>query len=306
MKAMSKTILFFGNERLATGTTTNLPVIKALLDSGYKVPAIILSQHAQAKSRHNRTPEIADFAEENNILLLDGGDQIAERIKEFDVSAAVLVAYGQLVSKELIDLFPKGIINIHPSLLPWYRGSTPIESAILDGATETGVTLMSLTLDLDEGPIYDQIKVSLSAAETKQDLTNKLAELGADLLIKQLPDILSGDLKPHNQPDSAPSYTKRIEKNTGALDFNKPALELEREIRAYHGWPRSTTNIGDERVIITRTHVLAGGGTPGQFIENEGRLGVYTARDTLIIDNLIPAGKKEMSGQAFLAGHKLN
>jgi methionyl-tRNA formyltransferase len=221
------------------------------------------------------------------------------------VDLAILVAYGQLVSKELIETFPKGIINIHPSLLPAYRGSTPIESAILDGAAETGVSLMSLAPELDAGPIYDQVKVSLDQTKSKQDLTNQLADLGADLLIKLLPDILSGALTPHNQAETGATYTKRIEKDSAVLDFNKPAIQLEREIRAYYGWPRSITNIGDERVIITKSHVQAGQGEPGQFIENDGKLEVNTAQDRLVIDGLIPSGKKEMSGQAFLAGHKL-
>src|SRR5581483_9225315 len=129
--------------------------------------------------------------------------------------AAVLVAFGRIIPQPIIDLFPKGIINIHPSLLPKLRGPTPIETAILDGLTETGVSLMRLEAKMDAGPLYSQQKISLNGDETKLELATKLNKVGAELLINSLPAILDGSLIPKPQNNSKATYTKLITKDDG-------------------------------------------------------------------------------------------
>src|SRR5438128_402621 len=139
MTKTSKTIVFFGNERLATGVTTSAPVLAALIKTGYKVAAVV-TNYEVGTSRKSRDLEIAEIAKTNNIPLLipDKLIEIKDQLSKFGASVAVLVAYGKLVPQEVIDIFPKGIVNIHPSLLPRHRGPTPIETAILEGDSKTG------------------------------------------------------------------------------------------------------------------------------------------------------------------------
>lgn len=316
MKKTSKTIVFFGNERLATGvgTPTPTPVLKGLVDNGYKVKRVIVAQNYDVQSRKRRGLEIAAVARDYGIPILQleqslrgSSDTIISRedLRNLKADIGVLVAYGNIVPQEIIDMFPKGIVNIHPSLLPKHRGSTPIESVILNGEHITGVSLMALSAKMDAGPVYAQEKVVLIGNETKQDLVRKFTKIGRDLLLANLPAILDGSLKPQPQDDSQATYDQRITKEDGVIDWQKPALRLEREVRAYAGWPRSRTRIGDKEVVVTKAHVIKGDGEPGTIWRQGKSFGIYTAEGILLIDALIPAGKKEMSAEAFLAGYQV-
>ena len=306
---MNERLVFFGNERLATGVTTTVPVLKALVNTGYRVAAVVVSQTDPAQSRKARTLEIRSAAEELGIPVLapEKTADVKDRLKELDAEAGILVAYGKLVPKEVIDLFPRGIINIHPSLLPKRRGSTPIENTILYDEHETGVSLMDLVEKMDAGPIYMQQKLPVREGITKQELADSLLDLGKDMLLEHLPAILSGSLKPEPQDDLDATYDKQIDKGVGSLDTSKSAANLEREVRAYAGWPRSRIMLGTTEVIVTRAHVAEGvEGLEGTLWLQDNQLGVHCTEDTLIIDTLIPPGKKEMSAEAFLAGYKLD
>ncbi|HVX47791.1 MAG TPA: methionyl-tRNA formyltransferase [Candidatus Saccharimonadales bacterium] len=305
---MNERLVFFGNERLATGVTTTAPVLKALVGAGYQVATVVVSQSDPAQSRKARLLEIRTVAEELGIPVLapEKTIEIRDQLKELAVEAGILVAYGKLVPKEIIDIFPRGIINIHPSLLPKRRGSTPIENTILYDERETGVSLMSLAEEMDAGPIYMQQKLPVREGVTKQELADSLLNLGKDMLLEHLPAILSGSLKPEPQDDFDATYDKQIDKSVGNLDTSKSATDLEREVRAYAGWPRSRIMLGTTDVIVTRAHVAEGvEGLEGTLWLQDNQLGVHCAEDTLVIDALIPPGKKEMSASAFLAGYKL-
>jgi methionyl-tRNA formyltransferase len=311
MNKKSRTILFFGNERLATGVSTTTPVLQALLDNGYTVAAIIVAQSDGSASRQERGLEIGTIASEHGIPLLsfsklsDAKDQLAA----YDAIAGVLVAYGKMVPSSIIELFPAGIINLHPSLLPKHRGPTPLESTIINGDSVTGVSLMQLASKMDAGPIYVQQSVRLNGNEAKQALADQLGHLGKDMLVAHLPAILSGELQPSPQDDNEATYDNLITKTSGNFDedaWNQSASDLERKIRAYAGWPRSRTKIGNTDIIITNCHIGSGKATPGTIWLDDKQLGVHTANGVIIIDTLIPLGKREMSAQAFLAGYKLD
>ncbi|HVV25777.1 MAG TPA: methionyl-tRNA formyltransferase [Candidatus Saccharimonadales bacterium] len=304
---MGPTLVFFGNERLATGVTTTVPVLQALVAAGYRVAAVVVSQSDPAQSRKARTLEVATVAQQLGIPLLAPAKltDIKDQLQEIGAQAGILVAYGKLVPPEIIDLFPRGIINIHPSLLPKRRGSTPIENVILYGEKETGVSLMQLVEEMDAGPIYAQEVVPITGRETKQQLADVLLNAGKDLLIKYLPAILDGSLTGQPQEKIEATYDKQIKKDVGELDTTKPAAQLEREIRAYAGWPRSRLTLGTTEVIITQAHISDQNGTPGTLWLEGRQLGVHCAEGTLVIDRLIPPGKKEMTAEAFLAGYPL-
>lgn len=302
---MKPRIVFFGNERLGTGLTTTAPTLQALIAAGYDVAAVVVAQREMGSSRKPRALEIVGVAEAHNIPVLSP-PKLADAkndLKDLGAQAAVLVAYGKIVPQSIIDLFPVGIINIHPSLLPKHRGPTPIESVILQSDKETGVSLMQLAAEMDAGPVYAQETVLLKGNETKQILAEQLLNLGKDMLLQYLPSILTSSLAPQAQNDKLATYDKLIEKSASELQFTKPATELDREVRAYAAWPRSRAKVGTTEVIITAAHVIEGQGVAGTLWINGPEFGIHARKDILVIDRLIPAGKKEMSAAEFLAGY---
>jgi methionyl-tRNA formyltransferase len=304
---MSNKILFFGNERLATGLTTTAPTLRALIAAGYEITGVITAQSDTKPSRKARPLEIVQVAEAYKIPVYSPAklSDFIDDIKVLGAEIGILVAYGQLVPANIMKLFPRGIVNIHPSLLPRHRGSIPIEGAILNGESETGASLMQLVPKMDAGPIYAQQSMPLDGTETKQQLADTLQLLGTELLVQHLPAILDGSLEPMPQNENQATYDKRIQKADGKLDFNKAAKQLAREVRAYAGWPRSTATLATMEVISTAAHVIDGNGLPGTLWLNHKQLGVHTNDGILIIDKLIPAGKKEMSAAAFLSGYQV-
>lgn len=277
MNKTSKTIVFFGNEKLATGLPAAEPIIQdAVKSAGFEIEQTV-------------TGKLSD-------------------LKPHKSQLAVLAAYGQIIPQRILDEFPLGVINIHPSLLPQYRGPTPIEQALLDGVAKTGVSIMRLTAGMDEGPIYKQKIVHLNGSESKAELVTTLQKLGADLLVSVLPLIAEGSLKPRQQPhpDRA-TYTTKIAKTDGVIDWNKPAEQVEREIRAFLGWPGSRTTLFDKDVIITKAHAVSSDDTPGkvEVVKDARSIIVYCKSGYLCIEQLKPAGKKEMPVSAFLSGLRL-
>lgn len=298
MKSMSKTLLFFGNERLSSGFEPGgAPTLQRLVDAGYDVKAVI-AHHGQTHSRAKRDLEIEAVAKIYGIpvLLPEKPADIMEKIANFQADAAVLVAYGRLIPQSIIDLFPGGIINIHPSLLPLYRGPTPIEQVILEGAEKTGVSLMRLTAGMDDGPVYDQEELVLSGSETKRELTARLLELGGGMLLKNLPAILDGSLAPKPQSEDRATYTKLLSKADGWLDLAKSAPALEREIRAFQAWPKSKTSLFGHDVIVAKARTVTDKPLKGLVLECAGG-------SLLEITELVAPSGKTMAATDFIRGY---
>lgn len=301
-------VIFFGNERLATGiNSTEAPLLNGLIASGYSVVAVA-SHDLTARSRKKQQLEVAEIAKTHNIpFLTESPRQIASQLQELKPDIAVLAAYGHIISQSVIDLFPKGILNIHPSLLPLYRGSSPIESSILNGDPVTGVSLMQLTAGMDEGPVYDQVKIEVKGQESKRSLHDRLAAAGAEMLLQRLPDIIRGELQPTPQNDPQASYTSRLTKSDGAIDWQQPAIVIERQIRAYSGWPGSHTSLNDIELVVTAARAQSGPSSQAAgkiILTNNHELAVATGDGQLLIEAVKPIGKKEMPVKAFLAGYK--
>lgn len=289
-------LIFFGNERIATATTTTNPILKMLIDEGYDVAAIVL-HHTFAISRNQRELEVLNLANAHDIPVHypEKLSELHDTLAAYQADAGVLVAFGKLVPESTITLFPHGIINIHPSALPKHRGPTPVESVILDGSSETAVSIMALAREMDAGPIYAQTTVPLTGGESKQALADRLLDVSAKSLQAALPQILSGDCVAQPQDENQATYDELIEKQDGILDATKPAARLEREVRAFLDWPGTRTSLGSVDVTITKAHVS----------ETETELSIRCGDGNyLAIDMLKPAGKKEMPTRAFLAGYK--
>ena len=278
MKKISETIVFFGNEKLATGIPEAKPIIlNTVINGGFEIEQVV-------------TGKLKDLQPHKSKL-------------------AVLAAYGRIIPQSVLDQFPLGIINIHPSLLPQYRGPTPIEQAILDGVTKTGVSIMRLTAGMDEGPIYKQKTVHLTGQESKVELATRLQEIGAQLLMEVLPGIADGSLQPRQQPhpDRA-TYSRLLTKEDDIIDWTKPAEQIEREIRAFSGWPKSRTTIADKELIITKAHAVPSNDPdkkPGdiEILKDENIVMVECGLGYICIDRLKPAGKNEMSAGEFIRGY---
>lgn len=298
MTNSSSPLLFFGNERLVSGLkSTNAPVLRALIEHGYPIAAVI-SHHSDGKSRSNRQLEVAQIATEHNIpvLLPNKPSEIHEEIASFGAEAAILVAYGRIIPQSVIDIFPKGIINIHPSLLPKYRGPTPIESAIANGDSQTGVSIMQLTAGMDEGPVYAQATVPLSGTETKFELYETLVTTSVELLIKTLPSILNDTLTPTPQNNAEATYCQLLSKADGQLDpVAHTAAEVERRIRAHLGFPKTKYTVLGHDIIITKAHIATEQKTPLDILCRDGAF--------VSIDELIGPSGRVMSGDAFLRGY---
>lgn len=302
MKKMSNQVIFFGNEKLATGVDTQALAFKGLIDAGYRITALIISQKP---SRDTDKLEVVRLAKQAGIEVKSFAklkDSI-EEIKEYKAEIAVLAAYGKIVPKEIINIFNRGIINIHPSLLPKHRGPIPIESVILDGDTETGVSIMDLAPEMDAGPIYAQRSIKITGKETKQELANILDKLGSEMLLDCLDRILTDDLTAEPQPEIGAKYDSLISKDDGFLNFEQEWSLIERKIRAYHNWPRARYQIADIQISIQSAHIVERSGEPGTYIEYEGSLAIYCKDGLVVIDEMTPAGSKPMSSKSFLLGY---
>lgn len=304
MKKTLETVVFFGNERLATGVTTDCSMLMSLINTGYDVAAIV-TNYTPSSSRGNRELEISKIAAQYNIPLFSPYrlSDIKEKIEECHATIGILVAYGKIIPQQIIDLFPRGIINIHPSLLPLHRGPTPIESVLLSGEKKTGVSIMRLVKEMDAGPVYGQSEVTLTGNETKQQISSLLLDIGQAMMIELLPSIINDTLAAIPQSESHATYDSLIKKQDGVIDWSKPAEQIERQVRAYATWPKSHTSIYSKEVIITKVSIVLRSGRAGTIDVSGKSIVIFCGRDALNIDKLKPSGKNEMSGQEFVMGY---
>lgn len=306
MPNTSKTILFFGTEDFSAAA------LQALIDNqtnlGITIGAIITKPDTKrGRNKQLVKPRVKEIGEVHNIPVWQPEklESIADDIRRFDMPAGVLVSYGKIIPQAIIDLFSPGIINIHPSLLPKYRGPSPIESAILSGDQTTGISIMQLTHAMDAGPVYVQREFALNDTETQDFLYTTLGNFGAALLLEHLGAILDNSLLPTPQDDTIASYCNLLQKSDSHIDWSKPAIQIEREIRAYHSWPGSRTTIDTIDAIITSAEVTQHTQLePGAYKIEDNTIIFGTAKDSLRITHLKPVGKKEMPIQAFLTGYK--
>lgn len=306
MTKTSKPILFFGNERIATGVSTTAPTLSRLIAAGYRIAAVVASNDNSGPSRKQRELEVATVAQAHNIPVLLPGRlrESNDELRRFGAQMGVLVAYGKIIPQSIIDIFPSGIVNIHPSLLPLHRGPTPIESSILNNDSTIGVSIMQLTHKMDAGPVYAQQPLKLNGSETKQMLAETLLEMGGDTLLELMPRLLACTATPQPQDESRATYDKLIQKNDGDIDWRKPAVAIEREIRAYAIWPGSRTTLAGKAVAIIKAHTSGvSGQKPGAITATKRSLTIGCGVGSLEIETLKPAGKQEMSAAAFIAGY---
>ena len=291
-------IIFFGSGPVAARS------LELLLPS-FDIEAVI-TKPKTADEMKSVTPKTSIYTVSARQEL----DQILVN-SDFKSTVAILIDFGIIVSQSVIDYFSDGIINSHFSLLPQLRGADPITFAILSGQKQTGVSLMLLVERMDEGPLLAQTIYTITNGSTTPELTSALLELSASELKTIIPLYLKHEITPVPQTqgnvigDIKPSYSRKLTKEDGIINWTKPALLLEREIRAFIEWPKSHTTLGGREIILTQAAVSNKKGQPPGTVHIEGQqLYVYGGDGSLEIKRLKPAGKPEMSVIAFLAGYR--
>ena len=298
---MNTRIVFMGSPEFA------LPTLKALLTNYHVAGVVTQPDRPAGRGRTLKPPPIKTLANEYNLpvfqpMSLKEPEAIAQ-LHSWEPDLIVVAAFGQILRSPELNLPPHGCINIHASLLPRWRGAAPIQAAILHGDKQTGVTIMRMDPGVDTGPILSQRATPITDEQTAGTLSPHLAELGAQLLIETLPVYLNGELLPQPQDESLATYAPMLKKVDGQLDFNKPAADLARLVRAYNPWPGAFTSWGAGRLKIHRAHAInsASPGAGKRVIHN-GQAAFGTAQGILVLDEVQPAGKKAMPGEFFLRG----
>jgi len=299
--------VFFGTPEFA------VPSLAAMLDAGVEVP-LVVTQPDRPAGRHAtpRPSPVALLAESRGIAVarperLRGNQEILERIRRIAPDAGVVVAYGMLLPNALLDLPRLSFVNVHASLLPRYRGASPVQAAILAGDSETGVVTMKIVEELDAGPVYLERRVPIGQTEDAGSLSSRLAAAGAEVLIETLRGLEAGTLRARPQTGE-PSFCRPIRREQGEVDWALPAAALERRLRAYTPWPGLHTFLGNERVKIVGAGVGESGRRepPGTFWTEGGKLlaaaGEGTALELRVLQR---AGRRPVSGADFALAARL-
>ncbi|HEY7828321.1 MAG TPA: methionyl-tRNA formyltransferase [Candidatus Limnocylindrales bacterium] len=297
-------IVFLGSGAFA------VPILERLLaEPGAQVLAVVSAPDRPAgRGGAVRPVPVVDLARARGIRVLQpirlrSAAAIAD-IGTLRPDLGVLADYGQLVPAEVLAIPPRGMVNLHPSLLPRHRGATPIPATILAGDRQTGVSLFLMDAGLDSGPLIDQETVPLSGAETAPELETTLAEVAAGLLVRSLGPWLRRELPAAPQPGVGASLSRPLRREDGRLDPGRPAIELERQVRAYRGWPGSYLETSAGRLAVLRGSLAQGGpAAPGSIVAVAAGLGLVTADGVLVLDEVQPAGGRPMSGEAYRRGH---
>ena len=292
-----------------------VPPLHALIEAGYEVAAVV-TQPDKPKGRGKTllpTP-VKEEALMHEIPVYQPqrvrkNPEFLETLKEIDPDIIIVAAFGQIIPKEILELPKFGCINIHASLLPKYRGAAPIQQAVIDGEKESGVTIMQMGEGLDTGDMISKIIIPLAQDETGGTLFGKLAQAGAELLIKTLPSIEQGTAEREKQPEESPTpYAAMITKQMGLMNFSKPAEELERLVRGMNPWPSAYTFINGKTLKVWKCKV-SGEQTdaiPGTvFLTDKEGIHVACEKGTLILTEVQLEGKKRMDTEAFLRGYHI-
>ena len=297
--------VFFGSGTFA------VPILDAFLDiPGVRVEAVVSAPDRPVGRKAILTPTpVAARARELGLPLLQPirvrKPEAVDALTAMAPDLIVLADYGQLIPRVLLDLPPRGFLNLHPSALPRHRGAAPIPATILAGDADSAVTLMVVTEELDAGPIVALESLEVRPGDTAVTLEERAAETAARLLVRALPEWLAGRIEARPQAAAGMTLTRPLRREDGLLDPGRPAVELERQVRAYQPWPGSYLETGDGRLIVWQARVAARepGDVEGRLLAtSEGGLALATADGRLVLEVLQRAGGREMTAAEMLRG----
>ncbi|MCL2568923.1 MAG: methionyl-tRNA formyltransferase [Oscillospiraceae bacterium] len=287
------------------------PTLEALYETGHTICAVF-TQPDKPKDRGMQLtpPPVKELALSHGTPIyqpatLKGGEA-ANLIRELAPDLIVVVAYGKILPKEILDIPPKGCINVHASLLPKYRGAAPIQWAILNGEQVTGVTIMHMDVGLDTGDIISMRETPVEPTETSGALFTRLSTLGAELLADTISSILDGTATRTPQQSDAATYAPPLSRDQSPVDWTRPAQSIVNQIRGLNPWPMATAELGDKIFKLHTVHVGQGSGVPGTIIV-AGATGLEIAAGdgSVIITTLQAPGKKAMAAADYLRGNPI-
>jgi len=300
---MRPRLAFFGSPEFA------VPALDAATRVGDVVVVVTQPDAPAGRGQQLRFPPVKRRALEKNLPVLQPerlrNESFLEAFRAVRPDAAILAAYGKILPQAVLEIPRLGFVNIHPSLLPKYRGAAPVAGAILDGATETGVTLMLLDREMDHGPILAQLPVAINNDEHRPNLETRLANLGAGLLEQRLPDFVNGRLKPQPQDHANATYTEMLQRKDSRIDWSTDAELLARRVRALDPWPGTSTTWNGQplKILEARAVRQTPTGTLGQVATIADTPAITCGQGALILTKIQLAGGKAVSGSDFVRGH---
>ncbi|PIR20864.1 MAG: methionyl-tRNA formyltransferase [Deltaproteobacteria bacterium CG11_big_fil_rev_8_21_14_0_20_47_16] len=299
-------ILFFGSAEFA------IPTLDALMDAGHDICEVVCQPDRPAgRGQKLATPPLGEHARTKGISLFQ-----SEKLRDpaaiahclaHNADIFVVVAYGQIIPNELLTAAKYKCVNLHPSLLPLYRGAAPINWPIIQGDSKTGVSTMYLVEALDAGDVLMQYPVNISDTDTAGDMHDKLAKIGARVMVETLAGLESGKITPQKQDDSKSTYAEKLSKEHGAIKWELPADVIARLVRGLNPWPMAHTQWNGKLVKIHMAHdiPLASSETPGTILKADDKIVVATGQGRLAITQLQMEGSRAMTAADFLNGHPL-
>ena len=311
---MVKTV-FFGTPEFA------VPTLERLLSSVHSVVAVVTQpDRPRGRGRRVSASPVKQTAEAHGLPVLQpvrmSDPDFVAALDAASPDLAVVAAYGRLLPDRLLELPRLGMINVHASLLPKYRGAAPIHRAIMAGETETGITIIQLVHEMDAGPMLCAKSLAIEPTDTSVSLERKLAHLGADLLLTSVDDIAAGRSTESAQDHEQATFAPKITRADGLIDWGAPAIAIHSAVRGLHPWPHAFSYVGGRRLLLLRTEAVvhpSNEGNPsepvaGEILAAEGDRLIVAAGDhtSLAIHELQPEGRRALGTRAFLAGHRLS
>jgi methionyl-tRNA formyltransferase len=303
-------IIFMGTAELSCASLEKLA-----RDEQFQVAAVV-TQTDKPKGREMKLQfsPVKILAQKLNLKILQPAkardEQFISELRGLNPDLIVVAAYGQILPQSILDLPKFGCVNVHTSLLPKYRGASPIQSAILNGETETGLTIMKMDAGLDTGEIISQARTPILPADNSQTLHDRLAQLGADLLVETIPDFIAGKIRARPQNDSEATHTAKIKKEDGRIDWNEPAEKIWNRLRAFTPWPGAFTFLRTETkpqfLKIWKAEVSENNGQTGTVLSaDKNGITVACGKNALRILELQREGGRRLGAQEFLSGFPL-
>lgn len=302
-------IVFMGTPDFA------VDALEAIIQAGHEITCVVTQpDKPKGRGKEMQFPPVKECAIQHNLPVFQPvkikTPEAIETLKTYDADIYVVAAFGQILSQEILDMPKYGCVNIHASLLPKYRGSAPIQWAIINGETETGVTIQQMNAGVDTGDILCKAIVPIAAKETGASLFDKLSEAGAKLIVEALKQIEAGTLIAEPQDDSQATHAKMLTKSLGHIDWTQSAVTIERLIRGLNSWPSAYTSLRGKTLKIWEADVVEDvqeqKGTPGTVIGvTKDAIVVQTGEGALQLSNIQLEGKKRMTVKDFLLGYKV-
>jgi methionyl-tRNA formyltransferase len=304
-------IIFMGTAELSCASLE-----KIASDKNFSVVAVV-TQPDKPKGRELKlTPSpVKNLAGQLKLPVLQPlkarDEKFIAEVRELKPDLMVVVAYGQILPQAILDLPLHGCLNVHTSLLPKYRGAAPIQWAIANGDAETGVTIMKMDAGLDTGPILSTCRTPILPADDSQILHDRLAQLGAKLLVETIPDFVAGKISPRPQPAEGSTYAAKIKKEDGRIDWSQPAVQIWNRIRAFTPWPGAFTFLETEPkpqlLKVWRVEVVERSGNAGEILSaDKAGMVVACGQDSLRILELQREGGRRLSAEPFLSGFPIS